>query len=115
MKTTKRILSATIIAAVLGIAGQAMGQTQLSGPNGLATSPKLRKQMTEPGGWAATQAPVTVAFYPAPGQTIGVAPGTGTVVIYKNRNVSGVVASPRLQEQLNERPTQILIVPAPLK
>ncbi len=130
MKKINRILFAAAVATILTSAGQVMAQSQLSGPDGLATSPRLRQQILERQPQPAIVAPVLVApgtFYgasdnlAAPPRTrqllsenrkTETVPGGNVVVTSAPRSTDNIVASPRLREQLqDQQPMRFQIAP----
>lgn len=117
-----RILSATILAAALGVAAQAMAQSQMSGLNGLAASPRVRKMLSElpvavvPVVATAPQAkPLAVAESPRVQKQRSELPQSITPAavapVYTAPGGNPIAASPKLQEQLDERPLQFQIAP----
>ncbi len=117
-----RILSATVLATALGLAAQAMAQSQMSGPNGLAASPRVRKMLSElpvavvPMVAAAPQVkPLVVTGSPRVQKQLSelpqpIAPAP-TAPVYTTRGGNPIAASPKLQQQLDERPMQFQIAP----
>ena len=129
MKTVNRILLATAVTVILGSMSQAMAQSQMSGPNGLAVSPKVRQSLSERPAQITASAPgaLPVATQSRHASTLAgspraqqmardntkseVAGGPQVVVASNQRADDGIAASPKLREQMNERSTQFQIAP----
>jgi len=120
MKTTNQILLAAAMAAGLALATSATAQNNTPG-DGIAASPKARQMLNE-----RAMANVTttasakaccersdLAASPKAGQSLAeqnkccVAPTIGTVASAND----GITASPKLREQLNDRPVKFQIAP----
>ncbi len=117
MNKMNRIVGAVVVAGALGFAGQGLAQSQMTGPDGLATSPRLRQQLNErpvvlvresAACCPACNRPGATVTYPAGPQSLqqstasSWAPGSGTAAGPDASRQPGVIASPRLQEQLAE-------------
>jgi len=129
MKNMNRILLAAVVTVALGSLSQVAAQSQMSGPNGLAASPKVRQALGErpvPPVLSAPKAlPVSsirayapaLAASPRVQQMLrdnaksAVAAGSEVVVASNLGNSDGIAASPKLREQLNERPMRFQIAP----
>src|SRR5436309_2112594 len=90
MKRMNQILMAAAVAAVLGASSAAQGQSQLVGDDGIAASPKVRKQMNE-------RRPAEVVFVPAY--------VTPNMTVYQTIPAPGVAvtASPGVARQMADR------------
>jgi len=125
MKTTNRILLAAAMAAGLALATPATAQNNPAG-DGITASPKARQMLNERrarvnAAATATAAASTkaccartdLAASPKASQMLAeqqkccVAPTTGSVASAND----GITASPKLREQLNERPLKFQIAP----
>ena len=124
-----RILLAAAVTVILGSMSQAMAQSQMSGPNGMAASPKVRQSLSERPAQITTSAPGalpvgaqsrhanTLAGPPRAQQMARdnakseVAGGTQVVVASNQRTDDGIAASPKLREQMNERSMRFEIAP----
>ncbi len=124
-----RILLAATITIVLGPLNHAAAQAQMSGPNGLAASPKVRQMLSErpaKSSEATVAAPVTqarnqrtsaLAASPKVQQMMQdnakstVADATANVVASNRGNVDGIAASPKVRAQMDERSVRFQIAP----
>ena len=124
-----RILLAAAVTVILGSMSQAMAQSQMSGPNGLAASPKVRQSLSERPAQLTAFAPgaVHVSAQSIHASTLAgppraqqmaqdnakseVAGGTQVVVASNQRTDDGIAASPKLREQMNERSMRFEIAP----
>jgi len=119
-----RILSVTILTATFALAGQGMAQSQMSGPNGVAASPRVAKAMNErpvsqPAAVANRVAATTPAVAASPRiqsqlnerPKSGLANPGSTVASSTTRSGKPIAASPKLQEQMNAQPMQFQIAP----
>jgi len=137
MKTTNRVLVAITVAVVSGLGSAALAGSRLSGNDGIAASPRVRMQMNERRATEVVFAPVYIApptivyqGIPAPGVTVTASPRVdqtmdndwkvSTAGVVSSPTIAttvitsgddGIVASPRLRMQMNERPQEIEIVP----
>lgn len=87
---------AAAVAAVLGVGGSALAQSQLAGGDGIAASPKVRAQLNDRRATTAVVAPVK------------------TPVVAEKKASSAntnIAASPKVKSQLNERGEKIEIAP----
>lgn len=124
-----RILTVAAATVVLGFLGQAVAQSQMSGPNGLAASPKVRQALNERPGQTSVVAPhqarhtatIAPAGYLAASPKVqamarenaksGVAANAAIMVASTPVRADGIAASPKLREQMNERSMQFQIAP----
>jgi hypothetical protein len=129
MKKMNRILIAAAAAFALGSFSQAVAQSQMSGPNGLAASPKVRQVLSErpvqdlvaaskPARYNGTLAQAGNLAASPKVQSLarenaksGVAGHAAVVVASTAGNADGIAASPKLREQMNERLMQFQIAP----
>lgn len=129
MKNTKQNLLAGTVTALAILAGQAFAQSQMSGPNGIAASPRLRAMLNErpapasfvvstrqaPSSWSSSQdtlaaSPRLRSMLPA-SQNSTIAPSPVVVVQSPSRVSDNLAASPRLRSQLEERSMQFQVAP----
>ena len=126
MKMIKALCSVATLAIAVTMAGQARGQYQPAGDDGIAASPKLRQMLND----QRTTAPETAVWYQRSSepQTVVVAPTTrdtvetptsvvvsetameGTVS-YQPTGPDGITASPKLRQQLNDYPSHFEVAP----
>jgi hypothetical protein len=129
MKALNRSLCALTVALLLASAGQVLAQSQLSGPDGMAASPKFRQLMWQQQRVAVVPEMPNLSTQPAyakPAEitaspklhqmmseftTSGVAQDTGTVPSYRATGPDGITASPKLRQQLDEQSMQFQIAP----
>jgi hypothetical protein len=128
MKTMNRILLAAAVTVILGSMSQAMAQSQMSSPNGLAASPKVRQFLSErPAQLTVAPSALSVSAQSRHVSTLAgspraqqmardnakseVAGGAQVVVASNQRTDDGIAASPKLREQMNERSMQFQIAP----
>jgi hypothetical protein len=129
MKKMNRILLTAAVTVVLGSLSQATAQSQMSGPNGLAASPKVRQMVSERPTQLTVSAPgvLPVSAQSAHSGMLAASPrvqqmardnaksevagGTQAVVASNQRNADGIAASPKLREQMNERSMRFQIAP----
>jgi hypothetical protein len=126
MKTMNRIFLAATTAVALTSVGQVMAQSQMTGPGGIAASPRVTQMTLERTPLACKPATVVsptpvfnspVAASPRVQQMSSEKPASAlvntspTVVTSSQHDTDNIAASPKLREQLNERPVQFQIAP----
>jgi hypothetical protein len=119
MKTLNRVLIAAAVAAVLGVSSSVRAQSQMVGNDAIAASPKLRAQMNERAKISGVVdkdirvAPLSTAASPkvvAEREAL-TKPAGAAVAPTKAKATDGIAASPRLRQQMNERPEAVEIAP----
>ena len=129
MKTMNRILLGATVTMVLGSLNYALAQAQMSGPNGLAASPKVRQMLSERPAKSAEAAP-TAAASQTSNQSAAMLAGspkarqmaqdnakstvadtTSGVVASTQGKADAIAASPKVRAQMDERPVQFQIAP----
>ena len=128
MNKINRILLATAIAFVVTLASQSMAQSQMSGPNGIAASPKVRAMLSEQAARGLSTAAIVTANNPNYRKTAvaasprvqqmlsdnaksGVASTEGAVAPLVGREADGIAASPKVRQQMANQPVQFQIAP----
>jgi hypothetical protein len=120
MKTLNRVLIAAAVAAVLGVSSSVRAQSQMVGNDGIAASPKLRAQMNERARVSGVVdkdlrvVPLSTAASPkvvVEREALTKAAGAAGVASKKATASDGIAASPRLRQQMNERPQAVEIAP----
>lgn len=126
MKNTKKTLGACTAAMALMITVQAFAQSQMSGPNGIAASPRLRSMLNERSTGTAYVVSTRQDYVPVNSQ-IAASPrvkmmspvsanstivSPAVVVVQSPAAVpDNLAASPRLRSQLQERAVQFQVAP----
>jgi hypothetical protein len=129
MKRLNRVLFAATVALGLAAAGQAVAQSQLSGPNGTAMSPNLRRMLAEPPAQAiVVAAPQQPTVWPSGVNTANVAASPKqqqlmaqsqtvarthepVVAAYQPTGSDGITASPKLRQMMEQNAAQFQIAP----
>jgi hypothetical protein len=126
-KINQSFFVTTVTVGLIILAAQACGQSLMSGPGGIAASPKVRSQLSE-NARSIVFTPSTDGTYTGYGRSdlaaspkilqevngklkSTIASGPAVVVTSGTRAAENLAASPKVQAQLNDRPAMFEIAP----
>lgn len=129
MKDLNRVFFAATVALGLASVSPVMAQSQLSGPDGTAMSPKTRFLLAQPPAQVIIPAAQPMAAWPsgvnttgmtgmpkqqqlqAQSQTAQPTPQSTAVAGYRATGPDGITASPKLRQMMDENTVQFQIAP----